>query len=78
LRSDTSARSVSHTFRAFHGAYESCFLEEAVTTHPATKKRSFHETFSSGKQPSAEFFPLERIKGRLPSASGFYSGHRFK
>src|SRR5664280_781021 len=38
----SSAGTVPHPFGAFHRAYKCSFLEQTVSTHPATKKRSLY------------------------------------
>ncbi len=77
FRGHSSAWSVSHPFRTFHWTYECCFLKQTVSAHPATKQRSLDKKLSFCENPPAEFFPLKRIKGWLPSAGRFYTRHIF-
>jgi hypothetical protein len=72
-----SAWTIPHTLGTFHGTNESCLLQQAVATHPATKQRAFYQDLDAGKKTPSVFFPLKRIKSRLPSAGWFNAGHSF-
>src|ERR1035437_8063048 len=56
FRGYSATRTISHPLGTFHRAYECCFLEKTVTTHTATKQRSFNANLNLCKEPFAERF----------------------
>jgi len=45
LDSGASAGAIASAFGAFHSAYKGCFLQQAITAHPATEKGAFDGLF---------------------------------
>jgi len=64
----TAAGPVTHSLGTLHGADKGSLLQQAISTHPATKHGPFDPAFNFPEYPFPKRFFLEWEKGRLPSS----------
>lgn len=70
------AGAVPYPLRALHVAYESCFLEETVSAHPAPEERSLDQPLAESKKALTGMKLPERTESRLPAAYRSEQGHQ--